>query len=148
MFKQVISANAIDIDAPAERVWDILMDVANYPEWNTFTPRADTSFEIGAPINLHVNMGPFKRNQREFIQAVEPPSLVAWDMTMGARFLLFTHREQRLTALSETRCRYDSSLAFSGLLAPVVVLLFGRLIRRGFNSAAEALKKRTEDAAS
>ena len=144
MFNYVISANAIDIDAPVEKVWDILVDVASYGEWNPFTPRVDTSFEVGSPVILHINMGPFRLRQPESIQALEPASLVAWGMTMGARFLLHTRREQRLTALGGTGCRYETSDAFSGLLAPVVVLLLGRVIRRGFNDIAQALKERAE----
>ena len=144
MFNQVISANAIDIDAPAERVWDILIDVANYAEWNPFTPGVETSFEVGSPVLLHVRLGPLKLRQREWIQAVEPPSLVAWDSTMGVRLLLHTHRDQRLAALGETSCRYETSIAFSGVLAPVVVLLCGRAIRSGFNSVAQALKQHAE----
>ena len=95
-------------------------------------------------MDLYVNMGPFKIKQPEFIQAVEPPRLLAWGLTMGARFLLFTRREQRLEALGETSCRYHTSDAFSGLLAPLIILLFGRIIRRGFNDVARALKARAE----
>ena len=29
----------IEIDAPAERVWQILTDFRRYPEWNPFMPR-------------------------------------------------------------------------------------------------------------
>ena len=146
MFKQVVSADPIDIEAPAQRVWDILLDVEKYGEWNPFTPRVDTNFEVGSPVVLHVNMGPVKLKQPELIQAVEPPRLLAWGMTMGAHFLLFTRREQRLQALSETSCRYETSDSFSGLLTPLIMLLCGRLIRRGFNDVARALKVRSQAA--
>jgi uncharacterized membrane protein len=26
----------IDVEAPAERVWEVLMDFASYPQWNPF----------------------------------------------------------------------------------------------------------------
>ena len=144
MFNWVVKSDALDIEASAERVWDILIDVDRYGEWNPFTFRVVTSLKVGAPVDLHVDMGPYKVTQQQQIQAVEPPGLLAWGMTMGARFLMFTRREQRVQRLGEARCRYETSDAFTGLLAPFVVLLFGRLVRRGFNNVARALKERAE----
>ena len=144
MFNHAVSADPIDIHAPAQAVWDILVGVEKYGEWNPFSTRVETTLEVGSPVDLYVDMGLFKIKQPELIQAVEPPVLLAWGMTMGARFLLFTRREQRLEALSEASCRYYTTDAFSGLLAPLIVLLFGRIIRRGFNDVARALKARAE----
>ena len=144
MFNHVVSADPIDIHAPAEAVWSILVDVEKYGEWNPFSTRVDTTLEVGSPVDLYVDMGLFKIKQPELIQAVEPPEMLAWGMTMGARFLLFTRREQRLEVLGESSCRYHTNDAFNGLLAPLIVGLLGRIIRRGFNDVARALKARAE----
>lgn len=144
MFHHVVNSDAIEIEVPVERVWEILVDLELYGEWNPFTTRVDTSLEVGSPVDLYVTLGPFKLKQPERIQAVDPPSLLAWGMIMGARWLLVTRREQRLEALSETRCRYTTTDVFTGVLTPLVVLLFGGLIRRGFNAMARALKERAE----
>ena len=85
-----------------------------------------------------------KLKQPEWIESVQRPHLLAWGTKVGNRFLLSARREQRLEALGETRCRYLTTDAFNGLLTPLVVLLFGRLIRRGFNDMARALKARAE----
>ncbi len=34
-----VNRSEIDIDAPVEKVWNIIIDLERYPEWNTFTPR-------------------------------------------------------------------------------------------------------------
>lgn len=144
VFRFTVASDPVEIEAPAERVWDILVDFERYGEWNPFTTRVEASLEIGAPVILHVRLGWLKRKQPERIETVEPPHLLAWGTTMGHPVLLSALREQRLEALSETRCRYSTTDATSGLLTPLVALLFGRLIHRGFNAMAAALKIRAE----
>ena len=144
MFRYLVASDPVEIDAPAERVWNILVDFERYGEWNPFTTRVDATLEIGAPVMLHVRLGPLQRKQPERIETVEPPHLLTWGTTMGHPVLLSALREQRLEALSETRCRYRTTDATSGLLTPFVAALFGRLIRQGFNDMAAALKARAE----
>lgn len=144
VFEFLVASDPLEIEAPAERVWDILVDFERYGEWNPFTTRVEANLEIGSPVMLHVRLGWLNRKQPERIETVEPPHLLAWGTTMGHPVLLSALREQRLETLSETRCRYLTTDATSGLLTPLVALLFGRLIRQGFNDMAAALKTRAE----
>ncbi len=144
MFRHVIRSDAVGIDAPVERVWEVLTDFERYGEWNPFTPRVDASLKVGAPVVLHVKLGPFRLRQTVRIQTIEAPTLLAWSMTMGAAGLLSAHREQRLEPLDESRCRYVTTDTFHGLLTPPVALVWGGAIRRGFNSMAVALARRSQ----
>ena len=144
MFKHLISSDIVEIEAPIERVWDILVDVGRYGEWNPFTTRVKTDFEIGSPVDLYVTLRPLKLKQPERVEAVDRPHLLAWGTKMGAGILLSARREQRLERLDERRCRYLTTGALTGLLTPLVMLLFGRLVRRGFNDMAWALKRHAE----
>ncbi len=144
MFHQLISSDVVEIEAPIERVWDILVDAERYGEWNPFTTRVETDFEVGSPVDLYVVLGPLKLRQPEWIVAVERPSLLVWGTQFGHPRLLSARREQRLEATGATRCRYLTTDAFTGLLTPLVVLLFGRWIRRGFNDMARGLERYAE----
>ena len=147
MFRHTVSSNAVEIDAPAERAWQVLTDFERYGEWNPFTTRVGTTLEIGAPVDMHVWLGPLPVRQAARISAIEPPRLLAWGVTMGPRWLLVAHREQRLEELGDSRCRYVTSDAFNGLLVPLLVLLVGGFIRRGFDAMGAALKARAESSA-
>src|SRR5262245_46609060 len=95
--------SAIEIDAPAEPVWAILVDIAAYPEWNPFTPRVDTTLEVGTPIVLHVAMRPGTKRilQTEHVTVNDAGKReLGWAMKMGAPFVLRAQRIQRLEALA------------------------------------------------
>jgi len=133
-----------EIDAPVERVRAILGDLAAYPDWNPFTPGAESTLQVGDPIQLRVRLlAERPMRWQETISAVQPDRL-CWKMKLGAHFLLAAERCQILTALDAGRTRYVSEDRFQGLLAPLVLLLFGRAMQRGFSDCAMALKKRAE----
>jgi hypothetical protein len=134
----------IEIDAPIGRVWQILRDIEHYRDWNPFTPRVETSLEVGDPIHLHVSLGGKRLVHRvEFVTRNEPYTL-GWEMKMGARFVLYAERVQVLTAIDQHRTHYRTEDCFSGLLRPLVLALFGRAMERGFGDCAMGLKKAAE----
>lgn len=148
MPEHTVYSDRVEIDAPIETVWQVLLDFKQYPEWNPFTYRVETDLQIGSPVDLYVRLpGRGSRLQTEYVREVSAPERLSWGMTMGADFLLRALRQQQLYRLSDSRCCYQSTDAFSGLLTPVVRLLFGNSIRNGFNAMAYALKQRAEQIA-
>ncbi len=74
-----IRADKVLINAPLEKVWHALIDVENYPRWNPFTTRVETTFVVGEPAILYVTMnGQHQRVQHEVIITFEPPHTLAW----------------------------------------------------------------------
>jgi hypothetical protein len=140
---QVVRAE-IDIDCDVERVWQILRDLDGYADWNPFTPRVESTLQLGDPVHLYVRLRGAKLSHRvEYVSAAEPYKL-CWGMTMGASFLLKAERCQILTAIDEQRTHYVTEDHFSGVLTPLVIGLFGGPMERGFGDCASALKKRAE----
>jgi uncharacterized membrane protein len=43
---------SIDIDAPAQRVWDLLLDWKAYPSWNPFLKSVEGEAKEGATIKI------------------------------------------------------------------------------------------------
>ena len=44
----------VDIQAPPERVWEVLIDVPAWPVWNQFISSAEGSFVVGERLSLEV----------------------------------------------------------------------------------------------
>lgn len=139
-------AASVEIDAPRERVWSVLADLASYAEWNPFTPRIEASLKVGEPVILHVRMKPGKPTMRqpEVMTSYVEGEELGWGTTMGHRVLLHANRTQRLVDLGGGRTRYDTVDRFQGALVPLVMALYGAHVQRGFDETAAALKKRAE----
>jgi len=146
MFARSVRAET-DIDASPSRVRDILGDLPGYADWNPFTPRVESSLVVGDPIHLHVRLRSERLVHRvEYVTAALPDRL-CWKMKMGFAFLLYAERCQVLTPLGDGGTHYVTEDRFRGLLAPLVIWLFGDAMQRGFTDCARGLKRHAEAAA-
>jgi len=141
----------IEIDAPIDRVWKILRDFDRYSEWNAFTPRVETTLEIGEPIHLYVRLVGDRLVHRVETVTRNQPYTIGWGVTMGwaagsagRPFLLDAERVQVLTPVDENRTHYMTEDVFRGWLRPLVLGLFGKSMQRGFDDCAWGLKKASE----
>jgi uncharacterized protein YndB with AHSA1/START domain len=135
----------IEIDAPPERIFDILTDLEAYPEWNPFTPRVESTLRPGDAVHLYVRLRGQRLSRRvEYVSRNERPTHLCWGATIGASFLLRAERCQTLTRIDERRTRFVNEDVLRGWLAPLVMLTFGGPMQRGFEAVASALKERAE----
>ncbi|MEU0542682.1 SRPBCC domain-containing protein [Nocardia sp. NPDC005978] len=136
--------NSVDIDAPAELVWQVLTDVDNYGEWNPFVPECTTTLEPGTPIDMKVRLVGPPRNQREYIFSNTPGKEFSYKMKPAPLGLLSSHRQHILTPLGDGRTRYESHFELQGPLSPVVGGLLGNALRKGFGGMTAGVKLRAE----
>ena len=143
-------AASVDIDAPKERVWAIVRDTARYPEWSPFLVAVEGDVRVGSPVALVVRMSmdaaqrPTRQTERvtrDGDGGPDAPSELGWGID---GLLLTTERVQRVVSIGPGRSRYETTDAFSGVLVPVVLGLYGKRIQAGFDATARALKERAE----
>ena len=84
----VIESITAEIDAPADFVWQVLVDYPRYPEWNPYTVQVSTTLDIGSPIDLTVpamdgSAGTFVN--REYVRVVDPPRHLRSMADLGPR---------------------------------------------------------------
>src|SRR5689334_18922994 len=144
----------VEIDAPLDAVWAVMMDIESYGEWNPFCFKAECPSppKAGDPIKLHVRWANGRtQTSPERISVVTPPyddagttrALLAYDYE-GLPSKLGLVKGRRLQELSQVPggpTVYETVELFSG---PLVPLAGPGRVAEGFQRHADALKARVE----
>lgn len=143
------------IDAPIQLVWDAIMDLPRYPEWNPFTVKIENPEgpKVGAAIRLHVRWSDGKGLiSPERIALIEPPAS-GMDGVLRARYgynfgtlaaTLNLVRSKRLQILEQRpggKTFYRTTIEMTGLLSNLTPVA---KVQDGFDRQTAALKKRCE----
>ncbi|WP_223465038.1 SRPBCC domain-containing protein [Pseudomonas sp. GL-RE-26] len=145
--KNLVRSLTVDIAAPAELVWGILIDLSAYPQWNPYTVKVESSLVLGEPVNLFL---PNPGRPGELLHVIEyladflPHRLLAWEMYANAGNPDAARREQHIEHTSAGRCRYHTTDQFLGATADQVMSDHGVWVKQGFDAVAQALKIRAE----
>jgi len=139
------------INAPATKVWNVITDFENYPQWNTFTPRItlrNADFTEGAEFDLDCRMTDqlLLENEHEVILAVDPDSFTLCMGTSRTRGRpgIRSFRWQICEMLNGGRTHFVNYEEFYGPLAPLVYLLYAKKLRVAFQKYCLRLKKYAE----
>jgi uncharacterized membrane protein len=137
-------STSVDIEAPPDRVWQVLRDVERWPEWTSSV----TSVKP-------VDPGPFDVGTRVVIRQpkLRPARWRVTELHEGAGFTWVNHspgvhvvaRHQIEPTASGSRVRL--SLQFTGPLAPLITRLTRGLNERYLALEARGLKARSEGTA-
>ncbi len=143
------------IQAPITLVWDVMLDVRNYAQWNPFIEKigcADPSPKLGSDLELHVHFANGKRHQTvERIIRLDPPEeidgvvqatleyiflgrLADWNLVRGQRPQVITQHAPDCT-------HYLTDETLRGWLAWATPI---KQVQDGFERHAAALKQRCE----
>ena len=145
----------VDIEAPIERVWQVMIDMPRYGEWNPFIVQVGlpSGVRVGADLMLHVAFANGMRVKNpERILRLDAPAAGADGVVracleyqsrgpLHALNLVRASRPQLIERLGDGRTRYRTHETFGGLLARAVPL---KQVQDGFERHAAALKRRCE----
>ena len=132
----------IDIDAPQQRVWDVLSDLEAWPR------RIETVdlVELLTPPPLaqgsRVRLTQPKLPEGTWdITDWTPPSYFEWRQKTGGVTTVAGHK---VDALDDNRSRLTLTLEMRGLLVPVLALFYKGLTNRYMTLEAEGMKRAAE----
>lgn len=135
----------IEIQASAERVWQILTDFANFPKWNPFIRRVSGEPRKGARLEVFLQpSGARGMTFRPEVIKAEPNRELRWLGHLLVPGLLDGEHIFTIEPLGANRVRFAQREIFTGLLVP----LFARWLHietlRGFEEMNRALKIQAE----
>lgn len=136
----------INIQATAERVWEILTDFKNFQQWNPFIYKIDGDPSIGTRITIHLRT-PNGKNRRyqPKITMVEPFRELRWLGKLTIPGIFDGERIFILEPIGDKQIRFVHKEIFTGLLVHLVGNRLDRDMYSSFISMNEALKKRAEE---
>jgi hypothetical protein len=135
----------IEIDAPAERVWAILMDFASYPDWNPFIRRIEGLPRTGERLVTRMEpSGARGMTFRPTVLVANPNRELRWLGRLVFPGLFDGEHAFIIEPLGPDRARFVQRETFRGLLVPLLAGSLDRGTRRGFEEMNAALKLRAE----
>lgn len=152
-WRRVVRADTV-IEAPSERVWELLTDLASYPSWNRFMPRVSGDLRPGGTLHAEVRFRkgffglPF--HFRAQVLSCEECREIRWTGTLFFRRLMSGVHSLVLEPLQPLKPP-ESSLAgvrlvhreeLFGLLVPVVGWYLAPRMEEGFREMNEAIRER------
>jgi len=136
----------IGIQAPAEVIWESLIDVPGWPAWNPLYPKAEGKVRIGNTLMLELAQpGQKPRAILPVVRDWAPDDHIHWT-TRTLNGWVRTIRYLEIEALTETGCIFSNGEIFDGYLGTRIASRNRRAIRAGFAAMGEALQQRAEAA--
>ena len=137
----------IEIQASAERVWQVLIDFAAYPRWNPVIPLMRGEAKAGTRLRFHVRLrNGVGMTLRTTVIKAEASRELRWQGQLLFSGLFRGEHSFTLEPMAKSRVRLVQRETYSGLLAPVFVLSMKATVRRIFEDLNKALKARAEEA--
>lgn len=134
----------IRINAPPEKVWEILVDFPRFPDWNPFIRRISGKPQAGARLTVEIHPpGGRAMIFRPMVLIASPGKELRW---LGRILMpgIFDGEHSFLLTPEGDRCRFEQSERFSGVLFRLVGSRILEPTKKGFEAMNEALKKRAE----
>ena len=135
-------STCIEIEAPPERVWAVLVDLPSYAQWNPFIVAADGVAEEGQRLTLRMAVGGRTHTVRPTVTAREDGRLLRWRGRLAVRGVFDGDHRHELEA-TRRGTRYVHRERLTGLLVPFVGTLLADT-QAAFEAMDRALKAHVE----
>ncbi|KAH9943793.1 hypothetical protein B0H21DRAFT_748059 [Amylocystis lapponica] len=150
-FEGVFEMSAsVDIDAPIESVWEILLDFPSYRKWcaehsQAVVDKSKKPLPDQAPQVGHPQHPPTSRPLERITHVDSSTHRLAWVYTAGVPgFLMRAERWQALSVV-DGKTKYESRETFGGFGGYAVKYSMKADLQKSFDAMGEDLKKYAEE---
>jgi len=132
------------IKAEPSRIWQILVDLPRYSEWNPWLTRAEGRAEPGAEVDVDVVLGNRTMKAKHVVLAVEPEKRFCWRDAGWNSWFVYGQRCRTLDRQADGTVLFRQELLLDGPLAGLAKLTQGKDLQAGMAAETAALKARAE----
>jgi hypothetical protein len=135
----------VEINAPAQNVWEVLIALDQYPDWNPFIK--EISGDVSEGSQLNVTIYPVDGRPMSFkptLLKVEASQEMRWIGRLLMPGIFDGEHYFKLLEISEDRVLFIQGENFSGVLVPVFWRSMESGTKKGFQAMNKALKERAE----
>jgi hypothetical protein len=140
----VLYRSDIVIDADQATVWDVLVDMPRYAEWNPWIVYARGEAVPGAEVPVGVVLNGKVLDMKYVIGVVEPEQRFCTRDAAWFSTFIYGQRCRMLETLSDGTVHVWQELLIDGPFSQLADLTFGRTTRAGMDAEMAALRQRAE----
>lgn len=131
----------VDINAPAQRVWDVMRDIERWHEWTASVSSIERLDAGPLAVGSRVRIRQPRLSPALFVvTALDEGRGFTWETSSPGVRAVADHWIEGITDGS----RVTLSLCFSGMLGPLMAFFMRNLINRYMEMEAAGLKQRSE----
>ncbi|MCB2074556.1 MAG: SRPBCC domain-containing protein [Novosphingobium sp.] len=132
--------DSVEIEAPVETVWKLLVDFAGWQDWNPLYVETRGDLRVGSAIGFTVALAGMKpHGGSATVLSVIPNEVIEYGTGAFAGLVRAT-RYIEVRALGAERCLVVNGEHMGGLLGPLLFKAVGEKVRLGLKGMNEALK--------
>ena len=136
----------LEIAASAEDVWQVLVDIGRYSQWNPFIREAAGVPEVGRRVTVRPRTSIGVLAFHPTVIACESPHELRWRGRVVHDWLACGEHEFAIEELAPERVRLVQRMTFAGIAPRVMRRRLARESRAGFDAMNRAIARRLERA--
>ena len=134
----------IEIQASPEKVWRVLTNLDQYPEWNPFIHHAIGTTKVGEKVDITFRSGSKEITLHCTVIKAEPNRELSWKYHVIVPCLWSGEHSFTIESMENNQTRFVDKEIFNGLLIPLQAKDIDTNSRRDFEAMDKALKARAE----
>ncbi len=137
----------IEISADSDKVWETIVEMDHYPQWNSQIRFLGGKLALGGQIHLRLDpLGAKGYDFKATITRYEPGKHLTWLGTTGIKGVFDGEHHFKLERISASKTRLSNYEHFSGILAPIFRRLpMMKKAEEGFELMNQEIKQRSEN---
>jgi hypothetical protein len=137
-------SHQIMIAADAALVWDVLVDLERYPEWNRYSPNVTGRVAVGEVVWVEAHLDDEVHRVKNFVISVKPRQELCWQSSGWYGYLARGTRCRFLSNTDAGKTLLAHHELMSGPLAGLIEWLYRERIERGLKMVDESVAERAE----